>query len=57
MKPDHSTNINSTGYCTKLLTDTINIRNNLKKLVSELGIRGHVLDSCCVTSAPPRPTP
>jgi hypothetical protein len=52
MKPDHSTNINSTGYCTKLLTDMINIRNNLKKLVSELGIRGHVLDSCCVTSCP-----
>jgi hypothetical protein len=52
MKPDHSTNIKSTGYCTKLLTDTINIRNNLKKFVSELGIRGHVLDSCCVTSCP-----
>ncbi len=51
-KPEHSTNINNTGYCIKLLTDTINIRNNLKKLVSELGIRGHVLDSCCVTSCP-----
>jgi hypothetical protein len=52
MKPDHSTNIKSTGYCTKLLTDTINIRNNLKKFVSELSIRCHVLDSCCVTSCP-----
>jgi hypothetical protein len=51
-KPDHSTNVKSAGHCTKLLTDTINIRNNLKKFVSELGIRSHVLDSCCVTSCP-----
>jgi hypothetical protein len=51
-KSDHSTNVKSSGHCTKLLTDTISIRNNLKKFVSELGIRGHVLDSCCVTSCP-----
>jgi hypothetical protein len=51
-KSDHSTNINNSGYCTKLLTDIINIRNNLKKFVGELGIHGHVLDSCCVASCP-----
>ncbi len=50
--PDHSTNVRDPGHSTKLLTDTICIRNNLKKLVSELGISCHVLDSCCVTDCP-----
>ncbi len=51
-QPDHSTNVKDTGHSTKLVTDTISIRNNLKKFVSELAIRCHVLDSCCVTNCP-----
>ncbi len=52
-QPDHSTNIKEPGYSSNLLSETIVLRNSLKKFVSGLGInRCHVLDSCCVTDCP-----
>jgi hypothetical protein len=49
---DHSTNVMDPGHSTKLLTDTICLRNTLKKYVCELGIRCCVLNSCCVSGCP-----
>jgi hypothetical protein len=48
-QPGHSTNVNEPGHSSALLTDTIGLRNHLKKFVVSLGIkRCLVLDSCCV---------
>jgi hypothetical protein len=45
----HSTNTSEPGYNSALLSDTIGLRNHLKKFVVGLGIkRCQVMDSCCV---------
>ncbi len=52
-QPGHSTNISAPGYSTTLLSDTIGLRNLLKKFVVGLGIkRWLVMDSCCVADCP-----
>jgi hypothetical protein len=52
-QPDPSTNVEVPGHSTKLLSETICLRNSLKKFVCDLGLcRCHVLDSCCVTDCP-----
>jgi hypothetical protein len=46
----HSTNVNEPGHSSTLLSETIGLRNQLKKFVVSLGIkRCQVMDSCCVT--------
>jgi hypothetical protein len=48
-QPGHGTNISAPGYSSTLLSDTIGLRNQLKKFVVGLGIkRCQVMDSCCV---------
>jgi hypothetical protein len=52
-QPGHSTNISMPGYSNTLLSDTIGLRNQLKKFVVGLGIkRCLVMDSCCVADCP-----
>jgi hypothetical protein len=52
-QPGHSTNISEPGYSNSMLSDTIGLRNQLKKFVVSLGIkRCLVMDSCCVASCP-----
>jgi hypothetical protein len=49
-QPGHSGNVHKDGHAQKLLTDTIGLRNCLKKFVASLGLGNcRVLDSCCVT--------
>jgi hypothetical protein len=49
-QPGHSGNVQKDGHAQKLLTDTIGLRNCLKKFVASLGLGNcRVLDSCCVT--------
>jgi hypothetical protein len=49
-QPGHSGNMQKEGHAQKLLTDTIGLRNCLKKFVAGLGLGNcRVLDSCCVT--------
>jgi hypothetical protein len=49
----YSTNISEPGHSSTLLSDTIGLRNHLKKFVVGLGIkRCLVLDSCCVADCP-----
>jgi hypothetical protein len=46
----HSANVNMDGHSKRLLMDTISLRNNLKKFVSNLGLSVcRVIDTCCVT--------
>jgi hypothetical protein len=52
-QPGHSTNTSAPGYSSTLLSDTICLRNLLKKFVVGLGIkRCQVMDSCCVADCP-----
>jgi hypothetical protein len=49
----HSTNVSDPGHSSPLLSDTIGLRNHLKKFVVSLGIkRCLVMDSCCVADCP-----
>ncbi len=49
----HSTNVGDPNHSNTLLSDTIGLRNHLKKFASSLGIkRCRVLDSCCVADCP-----
>jgi hypothetical protein len=49
----HSTNVGEPGHSNTLLSDTIGLRNHLKKFVVSLGIkRCLVMDSCCVADCP-----
>jgi hypothetical protein len=51
---DHSTNVREQGHSSKLLSDTISLRNTLKKFVASLSIsRCLVMDSCCIVDCPP----
>jgi hypothetical protein len=46
----HSLNLNNVGHSKRLLSDTIGLRNSLKKFVSNLGLLNcRVIDTCCVT--------
>ncbi len=46
----HSPNLNMDGHSKRLLTDTICLRNSLKKFVCNLGLMDcRVIDTCCVT--------
>jgi hypothetical protein len=50
----HSTNVNEPNHSSTLLSETIGLRNHLKKFVTTLGIkRCQVLDSCCMVNCPP----
>jgi hypothetical protein len=50
----HSGTVNKDSYAQKPLTDTIGLRNCLKKFVASLGLsKCRVLDSCCVTDCAP----
>jgi hypothetical protein len=52
-QPGHSTNVSEPGYNNTLLSDTIGLRNILKKFVVSLGIkRCLVMDSCCMADCP-----
>ncbi len=57
-QPGHSTNTSAPGYSSTLLSDTIGLRNLLKKFVVGLGIkRCLVMDSCCVADCPATASP
>ncbi len=46
----HSLNLNNEGHPKRLLSDTIGLRNSLKKFVNTLGLLNcRVIDTCCVT--------
>ncbi len=49
----HSINVSEPGHSNTLLSDTIGLRNHLKKFVVSLGSkRCLVMDSCCVADCP-----
>jgi hypothetical protein len=51
---DHSTNVSEPSHSSKLLSDTISLRNTLKKFVAGLSIsRCLVMHSCCIADCPP----
>jgi hypothetical protein len=46
----HSLNLDKEGHPKRLLSDTIGLRNSLKKFVNTLGLSNcRVIDTCCVT--------
>jgi hypothetical protein len=50
----HSTNVSEPNHSSTLLSETIGLRNHLKKFVTSLGIkRCQVLDSCCMANCAP----
>jgi hypothetical protein len=49
----HSTNVSDPNHSSTLLSETIGLRNHLKKFTASLGIkRCLVLDSCCIANCP-----
>jgi hypothetical protein len=49
----YSTNVSEPSHSNTLLSDTIGLRNHLKKFVVSIGIkRCQVMDSCCVADIP-----